>query len=238
MDLQYYGWSEKGKRDNNEDAFLDEKAGDYWIFAIADGLGGHQTGEQASAIALKILHDEIKKRIGDPKASLEKIAYLTHNEIQNRAALDRKLYGMATTLVAPLMNSEGKIWIMNIRDSPAYLIGEKIQHTRDHSIVDKLFESGEITRDDARRHPVQTVILQTLGDPESNIQPDFYETDILDVMPLLSTDGLHDSVDKETIREIVSSHGKNLSTYCDALIKKALNCGSKDNITLVIVKGS
>jgi serine/threonine protein phosphatase PrpC len=149
MELQYYGRSEKGKRDNNEDAFLAEKIGNFWLFAVADGLGGHMAGEQASATAVKILRDEVEKGITDPSTSLEKIAFLIHGEIQRQADTDRKFYGMATTLVATLVNSEGKVWVMNIGDSRAYLIGDSIRHTKDQSVVENLIAMG---RSPARKH--------------------------------------------------------------------------------------
>ena len=237
MNIRYFGRSEKGKRDNNEDAFLTEKIGDLWLFAVADGLGGHQAGEVASAIALKVLRDEVEKGIGDPKTSLERIAFLIHGEIQRQAETDHKFYGMATTLVTALISNEGKIWIMNIGDSRAYLIGEKIWHTRDQSVVENLIEMGEITREEARHHPLQTMILQALGDPASNIRPDFYQADIKNIILLLSTDGLHDNLDKKIIGEIVSGHQDDLATACDLLIETALECGSEDNVTVVVVKG-
>jgi len=236
MQLQYFGHSEKGKRNNNEDGFLAEKIGDFWIFAVADGLGGHLAGERASALALKILHDEVQKGIGDPKTSLEKIALLIHGKIQQDAGTDRKYNGMATTIIAVLVNNEGMMWIMNIGDSRAYLIGDTIRHTKDQSIVEKLVESGEITRDEARHHPLQMFILQALGDAESIIRPDFYDCNIHKNILLLSTDGLHDALDKETIGEIVRCNCDNLITACFLLAEKALEWGSEDNITVVIVK--
>jgi PPM family protein phosphatase len=59
INIDFVGKSETGKRDNDEDAFLAEKIGDYWLFAVADGLGGHMAGERASAMAVKILRDEV-----------------------------------------------------------------------------------------------------------------------------------------------------------------------------------
>lgn len=159
MELQWYGRSEQGKRDNNEDAFIAEKVGNFWLFAVADGLGGHMAGGNASAMALKILKDEVKKGITEPKAQLEKIALMIHGEIQQQAETDRKFYGMATTLVAALIDYSGRVWIMNIGDSRAYLIGEKIRHTRDQSVVEDLIDIGEITREEARHHPLKTMIL-------------------------------------------------------------------------------
>jgi protein phosphatase len=237
MDMQYHGRSETGKRDNNEDAFLAEKVGDYWLFAVADGLGGHMAGEQASAMAVKILREEVAKGITDPKAQLEKIALLIHGEIQQQAENDRKYFGMATTLVAALVNNEGKAWIMNLGDSRAYLIDDKIRHTKDQSVIENLIDMGEIAREEAKNHPLGTMILQALGDPESSIRPDFYEADVRDSVLLLSTDGLHDSVDKETIGEIVRDHGEDLVLVCDLLIEKALECGSEDNLTVVVRRG-
>jgi PPM family protein phosphatase len=238
MDIQYCGRSEKGIRDNNEDAFVAGKTGDFWLFAVADGLGGHMAGEEASAIALEILQAEVETGITDPKTSLVKIALQIHEEIQQIANTDRKYFGMATTLIAALVSNEGRILVMNIGDSRAYLIGEKIHHTRDQSVVESMIESGEITREEAQHHPLQTMILQALGDPESIIRPDFYEADIHKGMLLLSTDGMHDSLEKEMIGEIVRSHREGLPAVCDALINKALECGSEDNITVVIVSGS
>jgi protein phosphatase len=168
LELQYFSRSEKGKRDNNEDAFLAEKIGDYWLFAVADGLGGHMAGEKASTMAVKILREEVAKGITDPKTSLEEIALKIHGEIQRQAETDRNCYGMVTTLLAALVNNEGKAWIMNIGDSRAYLISDTIRHTRDQSVVENLITMGEITREQARHH--QTMILQALGDPESNIR--------------------------------------------------------------------
>jgi serine/threonine protein phosphatase PrpC len=235
MEIRYCGRSEKGKRDNNEDAFLAEKIGDFWLFAVADGLGGHQAGEQASSMALKILRDEVEKGIGDSKTSLEKIAFLIHDEIQRYGETNRNFYGMATTLVAVLVNSEGKMCVMNIGDSRAYLIGEKIQHTKDQSVVERLIDMGEITFKEAQHHHLKNMILQALGDPESNIRPDFYEADIQNVILLLSTDGLHDGLDKELIGEIVRDCKGDIELTCNALIKKAQECGSNDNITVVAV---
>jgi protein phosphatase len=235
MKLQYCGRSEKGKRDNNEDAFLAEKIGDYWLFAVADGLGGHMAGERASAIALKILHDEVEKGITDPKARLEEIALTIHGEIQRQAETNRNYFGMATTLVAALVNEKERAYVMNIGDSRAYLIGDIIRHTKDQSVVESFIELGEITREEARCHPLRNMILQALGDPDSNILPDFHEADISNGFILLSSDGLHDHVDKEAIGQIVRSYQEDLSLACDTLIEKALECGSDDNITVVIL---
>jgi serine/threonine protein phosphatase PrpC len=237
MDLQYFGRSEKGKRDNNEDAFLAEKIGDFWIFAVADGLGGHMAGEQASAMALKILRDEVARGIADPKDLLELIAYQIHDSILTEAATDRKLYGMATTLVAALVDESGSCTVMNIGDSRAYMIQNGvIKHTRDQNMVGDLVASGQITEKEALNHSLRTVLDQALGDPDSVIEPAFYETIFSDGWLILSSDGFHDFVRKGKILEIVAAGGTPVEV-CGKLIEEAYIGGSDDNVTVLVVRG-
>jgi PPM family protein phosphatase len=238
MELQYYGRSEKGKRDNNEDAFLAEKIGDYWLFAVADGLGGHMAGDRASAIAVKIMRDEIAMGINDPKDALELIAYQIHDSILAEAATDRKFYGMATTLIAALIDQAGSCIVMNIGDSRAYMIQNGvIKHTRDQNMVGDLVASGQITEEEALNHPLRSVLDQALGDPDSAIEPAFYENTFSDGSLILSSDGFHDFVQKGKIMEIVASGGMP-EEVCGKLIEEAYNSGSDDNVTVVVVKGN
>jgi protein phosphatase len=236
MDLQYFGRSEKGKRDNNEDAFLVEKIGDYWLFAVADGLGGHLAGEQASAIAVKILRDEVAIGINNPKDALELIAYQIHDSILTDGAADRKLFGMATTLVAALVDESGSCTVMNIGDSRAYTIQNGvIKHTRDQNMVGDLVASGQITEEEALNHPLRTVLDQALGDPDSVIEPAFYDSNLSDGWLILSSDGFHDFVRKGRILEIVAN-GETPEEVCGKLIEAAYEGGSDDNVTVVVVR--
>ncbi|MCK9592372.1 MAG: protein phosphatase 2C domain-containing protein [Methanoregula sp.] len=235
MNLQYFGRSEKGKRDNNEDAFLAEKIGDFWLFAVADGLGGHMAGEQASAMAVKILREEVARGINDPKDAMELIAYQIHDSILAEAATDRKFYGMATTLVAALVDESGSCTVMNIGDSRAYTIQNGvIKHTRDQNMVGDLVASGQITEEEAQNHPLRTVLDQALGDPDSVIEPAFYESNLNDGLLILSSDGFHDFVRKERIMEIVAD-GETPKEVCEKLIEEAYKAESDDNVTVVVV---
>ena len=236
MDLQYFGRSEKGKRDNNEDVFLAEKIGNYWLFAVADGLGGHMAGERASAMAVKILRDEVAMGINDPKDTMELIAYQIHDSILAEAATDRKFYGMATTLVAALVDELGSCTVMNIGDSRAFTIQNGvIKHTRDQNMVGDLVASGQIIEEEALNHPLRTVLDQALGDPDSVIEPAFYDNTFSDGWLVLSSDGFHDFIRKERIMEIVSVEGT-LEEVCEKLAEAACEGGSDDNVTLVVVK--
>jgi protein phosphatase len=236
MKITWYGRSEQGHRDNNEDAFVAGKAAGYWFFAVADGLGGHMAGERASAMACAILREEAEKGIPDPQVRLGEIAHIIHGMILQESLTNRKVSGMATTLVTALVSENGKAWIMNIGDSRAYLVGTAVRHTKDQSVVESLVDSGKITREEAKTHPLRVMVLQALGDPESTIEPDFYRADLRDSILLLSSDGLHDSVDKDTIGAIIRAHQENPALVCDMLIAKALECGSGDNITTLLVK--
>jgi PPM family protein phosphatase len=236
MYVEFFGQSETGKRDNNEDAFLAEKIGNYWLFAVADGLGGHMAGERASAMAVKILRDEIAMGVNDPKEALELIAYQIYDSILVEAATDRKFYGMATTLIAALIDQAGSYIVMNIGDSRAYTIQNGvIKHTRDQNMVGDLVASGQITEEDALNHPLCSVLDQALGDPDCVIEPAFYENNLSDGLLILSSDGFHDFVQKGKIMEIVASGGTP-EKVCGKLIEEAYNSGSDDNVTVVVIR--
>jgi protein phosphatase len=234
MIVTYFGRSEKGLRDNNEDAFFAGRTGDYWLLAVADGLGGHQAGERASAIAIKILREEVEKGKGDPKSLLEQIACQIHTSILAESGTDRNLYGMATTLVAALLDDAGHCTVMNIGDSRAYIIHEgTIRHTRDQNLVSALVACGQISEEEVLNHPLRTMIDQALGDPESEIAPDFYVSTLDSGWIILSSDGFHDFVRKERVMEIVSAGGS-IAEICNRLIEEAMKSESDDNVTVVV----
>jgi len=235
MKLNYFSRSEKGLRETNEDAYYAGRIGRFWLFAVADGLGGHQAGEQASALALEVLTREVESGTEDPKDMLERIAHLIHLTTQERAFRDRELYGMATTLIAVLVDESGSCTFMNVGDSRAYIIQDGIvRHTRDQNVVQDLLAAGKITEEEALNHPLRNIINQALGDPDSAIEPDFYAHTFRDGWMVLSSDGLHDFVRKERILEIVTA-GRLPEEICGRLVEEAVRNGSDDNITVVVV---
>jgi protein phosphatase len=145
---------------------------------------------------------------------------------------------MATTLIAAVVDDRLNCTVVNVGDSHGHIItNNNIRTTKDHSVVNELVDSGEIAPEDAWQHPLSNVLSQALGDPESVIKPDFYETNLLDTFLLLSSDGLHDYLKKERIREIVLANGENGEKLCRELVERALRAGSEDNITVVLVHG-
>ena len=129
---------------------------------------------------------------------------------------------MATTLIAACVDDALNGMVINVGDSRAHFItAEGVTTTKEHSLVNELVASGEITPEDAWQHPLLNILSQTLGDSEGVIKPDFYEVNLRDMFLLLSSDGLHDYIRKEVIREIVLAIGEDLEKSCKDLVKEA-----------------
>ena len=231
------GISHVGGRYNNEDSFLILKLPDAYLLAVADGLGGHSSGEVASGIAIGVLKETLLQEYepGAPqyltRITLRKAYELANSRILENATGERE--GMGTTLVSALV-SQGRVLVANTGDSRAYLIrnGRIITRTKDHSLVQELVDKGEITPDEARRHPMRNIITRALG---AKFEVDFYEWNLNqgDVL-LLSSDGLHDYVDEERIVEI-AAQSRSAEEITRRLIEEALPV-TKDNVTVVVWK--
>jgi protein phosphatase len=236
--LHFFALSEKGLRDNNEDCHCAERIGDYEVLAVSDGLGGHEGGEVASGIAIECLKNAVKFYEGDIRTMLRNAVFDADEQIlavPEKASEKRR---MATTLIAACVDDNLNCTVMNIGDSRAHIISAgDVKTTKDHSFVNQLLDAGEISPDEAWQHPMLMVLTQALGDPDSDIEPDFYEVNLQDTFLLLSSDGLHDFVTKERIREIVLANGENVERSVRDLVKKALSAGSDDNITVVLAHG-
>ncbi|AFL95920.1 putative Protein phosphatase 2C-like protein [Thermococcus cleftensis] len=227
--------SHVGERYNNEDNFLILKLPDSYLLAVADGVGGHSSGEVASRIAIEVLKETLLQEY-EPGApgyltliTLRKAYELAHSRILENATGERK--GMGTTLVSALV-SPGRVLIANTGDSRAYLIrnGKIITRTKDHSLVQELVDKGEITPDEARRHPMRNIITRALG---AKFEVDFYEWKLRhgDVL-LLSSDGLHDYVAEGRIVGI-ASQGRSAEEIAKKLIEEALPV-TRDNVTVMV----
>ena len=233
-----YGVSHVGNRENNEDNLLILKLPDAYLLAVTDGLGGHNAGEVASQIAVDTLKEvferEYSKGMSEEKvkALLRKAHELAHERIKKNAVGERE--GMGTTLVTAFVRN-GKAIVVNTGDSRAYLIrnGKIMARTKDHSLVQELLDKGEITEEEAKRHPMRNIITKALG---IDFSVDFYEWELEegDVL-LLSSDGLHDYVDESEIVEIASK-GKSVEEIVKRLIEEALPV-TKDNVTIIVLRG-
>jgi len=233
-----YARSDAGLRDINEDNYCAERIGEYYVLAVADGLGGHAAGEVASSIAIECLRNALKLEGGDPRHALQEAVSEADKQIFVHAEKFPDSHGMATTFIAAVVDDELNCMVINVGDSRAHFItADEVTTTKDHSFVNQLVEAGEIHHEDTWKHPLSNVLCQAIGDPEVALKPDFYEADLRDTYLLLSSDGLHDFVREETIRKVVVSNRDDLQKSCEDLVTMALEAGSDDNITVVLFHG-
>lgn len=216
-------------RTGNEDAFLVAPP----LYAVADGLGGHEAGEIASSIAIDTLLDDAP-RMADAKALGRAVRHANAAVIE-AAESGRGRSGMGTTLTAVMVDGT-RLAVAHVGDSRAYLLhlGTLEQLTQDHSMVADLVRQGQITAEEGRHHPNRSVITRALGS-DPNMLVDTFEVEAAagDRL-LLTTDGLTSVVpDDETARVLASA--RTPQDAVDALIDKALAAGGPDNVTTVVV---
>ncbi len=224
-------------RDNNEDCFLSAPELGLWL--VADGMGGHEAGEVASAIARDTLAKLLKK---NPNAQLELAIQAAHQAILDSAARGIGAPGMGSTLVA-LKSNSSKYQVAWVGDSRAYLWtptpegGHLERLSTDHSYVQMLVERGLISAEEADNHPEKNIITQCLGMQElprvkvGLVDRQWQENQWI----LMCSDGLTDEVSDMTMAQILFQ-AENSVAAVDQLVHAALTGGGRDNITLQIVE--
>ena len=227
--VKFHVISEKGLREQNEDYFIAEKVNDFFVFAIADGIGGHAGGELASRIAIVELKESLKRRGAQGlKEGFEKANSTIISENK------RRHINMGTTLVACILNKEnGEYIVANVGDSRAYIFGDTIWKTHDHNLVQELVKKGVISKGEATGHPQKNIVTRALG-LEKDVKVDIYSKKNMISTILLCSDGLSDYVSDKEIAKISEKNKPKIG--CKKLVKEALENGSNDNITVIIVK--
>jgi protein phosphatase len=237
MKLKIGARTDSGRvRTNNEDSLYIDGQRD--LFIVADGMGGHKSGEVASRIAIDIIPEVLSKELSEIEEAKEIIQEAISKA--NKAIYDRSQFspgkkGMGTTLVLALIIKE-HILVAHAGDSRAYLIraGEIIESTEDHSKVSEMVRIGQLTREQARDHFMKHVVTKSLG-AENEIEPEiacwnWEEKSFL----LLCSDGLTDMLRDDEILKIINSD-EDPQGVCDQLVKAANEKGGKDNITTILV---
>lgn len=219
-------------RASNEDAILV----DFPIFAVADGMGGHQAGEIASRRVLEIVNKKLHEQEDlDPSHRIDSALKSANTEIWLEAKAIEGLHGMGTTITLALFNDD-EVFIGHIGDSRAYLYspGGLVQLTQDHSIVGEMIREGRLTEDDARNHPSRNIITKAIG-TSSDVNPDLISVKLnpKDKL-LLCTDGLTAMLTDAEISEITAQR-IDPQQICEELAVKANTLGGIDNISLVLV---
>lgn len=225
-------------REGNEDSYY---AGNT-VFAVADGMGGHQAGEVASRTALEPIAELDGQMFAtgeDASEAIVEAITAANQAVIAEGDADPSLAGMGTTLTAAVLR-DGRIHIAHVGDSRAYLVrndGSISQITTDHTLVEQLVQDGRLTRDDAAKHPQRSVITRAIG-VEREVQPDRLPP--IELEPgdqvLLCSDGLTGPVDDATIIDLLAEEDGDAA--CQALIDAANEGGGTDNITVVLLRVS
>jgi serine/threonine protein phosphatase PrpC len=230
ISVRAVGHTDVGQRSHNEDYFLVNV--DVGLFAVADGVGGHQAGEVASAITCQVLERE-----ASVASNLEQSIKAANVEVFEAVALELGRAGMASTVVAAQF--DGPAWELAwVGDSRAYLWdGQLGLLSRDHSLVESLVRTGQITLEEARKHPKKNVIDQAIGLQGEDSLRIGYNRGVLQPGQtlLLCSDGLNDVLDSAEISLILDSGGT-LEDRCKLLVHSAVNAGGRDNTTVILVE--
>lgn len=221
-------------RSNNQDSGYAGRD----LFVVADGMGGHAGGDVASAVALTriIEADKPYASAHDAEFALQAGLVAANQLLAETVFEHSELTGMGTT-VSALARVGRHVAIAHIGDSRIYLFrrGELSQISADHTFVQRLFDSGRITPEEALVHPRRSVLMRVLGDVDAAPEVD---TQVLDTHTgdrwLLCSDGLSSYVSEERITEILATAGTP-DTVADALVKESLDHGAPDNVTVVVV---
>jgi len=250
LEIELANVSDAGrKRPHNEDsAVTDRESG---LALVADGMGGYKAGEVASAIAAKVVFDDVREgrrrhhfvkaheRGGESReATLIRSAIEKANRhIYETAHQIPQCQGMGTTIVAALFSS-GRVTIAHVGDSRIYrLRGDELrQVTNDHSLVQELIDRGFFTPEEAQANTPKNLVTRALG-IDDVVQVDIQE---LETQPgdiyLLCSDGLNDMVNDEDIRLTLSKYSANLLQAAHELVGLANAGGGKDNISVVLAR--
>lgn len=231
-------------RENNEDSIDVKPFPDMTVCLVADGMGGQAAGEVASKRAIEIVPRELKKHVSvqmgneETKNIIRRAVVQANEEIMAMAALDRELKNMGTTLVVTVWRKGSSLlYVTGMGDSRVYkLSGKKIEQlTTDHSIAQALVEAKTISAAEAKTHKYRNVLWKYLGSAEVGEGPE------VKVVPmqagdrfLLCSDGLSGVVTDEQLMAYMKDK-PNAQECADGLGQLALDQGSRDNISCIVV---
>jgi serine/threonine protein phosphatase PrpC len=249
--LRACGVSDAGRvRKTNEDTFVADPAAR--LFAVADGMGGHSAGEVASRLAIEAMADFIRRSGEDPDFTwpeeidvrlsfdanrLRTAVQMANRRVYHAAGSSDAYSGMGTTIVGVLVNG-GRVAVAGVGDSRVYLLaaGRIQQMTADDSWTATLLKQDPRLRaGDLAHHPMRNVLTKVLGANEAvDVRVSEHDLRAGDVL-LLCSDGVHGVVDDEHLREILM-RTPDVEQAARAVIEAALDGGSRDNVTAIVVR--
>ena len=219
------------RREHNEDTYYADA--DLGLWLVADGMGGHENGEVASALARDTLVSEIGRG-----TALAHAIQVADEEIIKHSSKRTQALPMGTTIAAiRLVNDDFEVaWV---GDSRVYLWnGELKQISQDHSYVRELIEQGAISPEQARTHPHRNVVTQALGvtDPQSLRVETVSGALKSGYQVMLCSDGLTEEVDDDIIAGVLSRNDLTAQECVDHLVLAALDGGGSDNVTVILLR--
>jgi PPM family protein phosphatase len=233
------------QRENNEDSHLYWEPADDQAFqrkgrlaVIADGMGGHEGGQEASRLAVDTVREIYENSFrDDPQAALVESLTAAHTRILNFAEQHPAFQGMGTTCTALVVLGH-QLYFAHVGDSRLYLMRQNqiLRLTRDHSYVGRLVESGLVRPEDAENHPQRHILTAALGaGREVAVDGPEHSTPLRDGDTLLlCTDGLWSVVSESELEMAVAQAAP--AECCAALVKLARERGGPDNITLQVLR--
>ena len=267
VSFKMFAGTNVGLRENNEDNFTvcPDLMKNEWIvpadnqqviqlgqrgcvMVVADGMGGQNAGEVASAIAIYSVQemfspDELPANVIEKpdtiKQFLKKVVSECDIRIKQKAKEDSSTAGMGSTIVISWLVND-KLYIAWLGDSRAYSFVPKkgiARLSRDHSYVQQLVDAGAITEDEAMDHPNSNVIIRSLGDTSQKAKADVVECDVEDgQIILLCSDGLCGVCKDEEIGGVIEEEYSDLQKCKECLTTAALAAGGSDNITISLMQ--
>ena len=243
--MQYWGLTDVGLvRRDNQDAYRVEvcQATGHLVAVVCDGMGGMYGGSVASNIAADVFMREVCANLR-PNMTPEQIRQVAsfatsvaNTAIRDKAMAEQEYLGMGTTLVSAI-GYEGGVVVSNVGDSRAYFIGGSgiRRVSKDHSLVERMVDSGDITAEEARSHPKRNYITRALGPEPSTLCDGFIVPMAAGEYILLCTDGLVETVsDQEMFREIWETGDP--EGCLDRMMEISKSNGAADNVTMVLLR--
>ncbi len=241
--MQYWGLTDKGMvRSENQDTFfagtVQSPSGEATLCVVCDGMGGARAGGLASSTACGAFVDTVKHGFA-AGAGLEALtaeaARAANDAVLRKAGESPEYRGMGTTLVAAAVCGDEAV-VANVGDSRCYIIenGGIRQITRDHSLVEDMVDKGELTREQAWKHPRKNLITRAVG-TESSVDCDIFSTVLGEgSYMLLCSDGLSNIVNsQEMLFEVL--YGGSIDTAAQRMMDIALGRNASDNVTVVLL---
>ena len=236
--MQYFSITDPGKvRERNEDSVaICENSTKEKLLIVADGMGGHKNGEVASKLALNHITNRFESisSVGNKEDAINWIQTTVSEanvEIFKYVTEHPESLGMGTTIVLAVL-TPSFLLIGNIGDSSGYVYKNKKLHkiTVDHTLVNLLVKSGELTEEEARNHPKKNVLMKALGS-STDVEMDIFNVELGVDGVFLCSDGLTNMLDDNQISKVLNDNGT-LQEKLEKLVFKANNRGGNDNISI------